>query len=152
MTALPIARSCGRCTLCCYTHTIDGLTVGGEWCKHVDHEKSQCGAYETRPDPCRNYRCLWLLGLPGTHEGDRPDRVGVVLSVPAQEHQDVADPGTGRAVKLVLAHERCRGSGDTQAAKDLFMRIAMAGKAVAVGQVGKLRRVYCPSGQVLTPS
>jgi hypothetical protein len=61
-----MARSCGDCNLCC---KIPGVAALGKknltWCAHCDIGKG-CRIYETRPDECRSFRCLWLddEGLP----------------------------------------------------------------------------------------
>lgn len=32
----------------------------GKWCAHFSRARG-CGIYETRPDDCRVFNCLWLL-------------------------------------------------------------------------------------------
>ncbi len=73
-------RSCGGCTACCFTHSVnmDGVqTRLFETCSHCVSGKG-CAIYSTRPYSCSIYKCLWLTGLP---EAMRPDIYGVVLDV-----------------------------------------------------------------------
>lgn len=74
------ARSCGGCTACCHTHSVDmgGVSTSRfETCTHCQVGVG-CGVYQSRPYFCSVYRCLWLSGLP---EHLRPDKFGVVLDV-----------------------------------------------------------------------
>lgn len=48
----------------------------GVWCKHVQGNRS-CAIYETRPNSCRIFDCLWLRGV-GT-DAMRPDKSRVIL-------------------------------------------------------------------------
>lgn len=73
-------RSCGGCTACCHTHSVnmDGVqTRPFETCTHCVSGKG-CAIYNKRPYSCSIYRCLWLTNLP---EEMRPDTYGVVLDV-----------------------------------------------------------------------
>jgi hypothetical protein len=71
------SRSCGPCKACC-----TGMAVGeidkpaGKPCPSLC--ESGCGAYETRPQSCRDYGCLWLHGHGRLME--RPDLVGYFLN------------------------------------------------------------------------
>jgi hypothetical protein len=55
-----MGRSCGDCNLCC---KIPGVGAVGKknltWRPHCDIGKG-CRIYETRPEECRDFRCLWL--------------------------------------------------------------------------------------------
>lgn len=60
-------RECGECGLCCKLPKIRALEKpAGKWCPHWDKEK-HCTIYETRPEVCRNFVCLWL-------SDDMPDK------------------------------------------------------------------------------
>jgi hypothetical protein len=53
-------RACGSCTLCCKVIGIGALAKpAGAWCAHckVGHG---CTIYETRPEECRTFFCMWL--------------------------------------------------------------------------------------------
>ena len=72
-----IGRRCGECTLCC-TYLRIGAPDGSDWkkpwvtCKHCLGRK--CSIYDDRPDPCRQFECLWLTDtfIPKKF---RPDKV-----------------------------------------------------------------------------
>lgn len=77
---------CGECTVCCKVLRVQELgKPAGEWCASVT--ASGCGRYETRPQSCRNFRCLWLEaqqdqpGHPLFPRWGRPDKSGVMLMV-----------------------------------------------------------------------
>ncbi len=73
-------RSCGGCTACCHTHSVDMDGVYTPRFKDCSHcvIGVGCGVYESRPYSCSIYRCLWLTGMP---DHMRPDKFGVVLDV-----------------------------------------------------------------------
>jgi hypothetical protein len=72
-------RACGTCTACCHVFEVpDVPTAQYEWCRHCAIGQG-CRIYETRPEDCRDFHCLWRLGF-GTDE-DRPDRHGVVIDL-----------------------------------------------------------------------
>jgi hypothetical protein len=55
-----MARSCGDCNLCCKIPGVSALQKKNlTWCAHCDIGKG-CKIYETRPQECREFRCLWL--------------------------------------------------------------------------------------------
>jgi len=75
-------RVCGSCSLCCTLLRVDELgKLGGTPCLHQrsGHPDGGCGVHAERPRICRGYRCLWLQGK--LEDGDRPDRLGAVLSL-----------------------------------------------------------------------
>lgn len=53
-------RSCGDCAMCCHLGEIPDFKPFNEWCKYcTDHHS--CGIYPSRPQPCRDFNCHWLL-------------------------------------------------------------------------------------------
>ena len=57
--ALVEGRSCGTCSLCCILPEIDEFDKpANEPCRHC-LSGGGCVAYETRPDTCRDFFCLW---------------------------------------------------------------------------------------------
>ena len=49
----------------------------GVACKHCTN--AGCAIYEDRPkNPCRNFKCAWLLDSEGLEEELRPDRCGAI--------------------------------------------------------------------------
>jgi hypothetical protein len=72
-------RACGDCTLCCKLEGIRELNKRAwQWCQHCAIGKG-CRIYAERPDPCRNFRCLWLDDM-AMDEHMRPDRAGVYVA------------------------------------------------------------------------
>lgn len=70
-------RDCGGCTACCKTHGVFSiLKMAGSWCKHCD-VGSGCQIYTDRPIECREFSCVWRLGMGGGLES-RPDKSGIV--------------------------------------------------------------------------
>lgn len=73
-------RSCGACSACCRVLRVDELRkLGGTPCPALRRDGPGCSIHATRPEICRNYRCLWLGGA--LRDEDRPDRLGAVLDM-----------------------------------------------------------------------
>jgi hypothetical protein len=73
-------RRCGDCTLCCKVMAVEALgKPAGGWCPHCKPRRG-CLIYETRPEECRQYGCLWLTDARfGEHW--KPSRSKLVLTV-----------------------------------------------------------------------
>jgi len=55
-----VPRECGPCGLCCKLLAIKSIgKPASQWCEHWDKDAG-CAIYETRPDSCRKFACLWL--------------------------------------------------------------------------------------------
>jgi hypothetical protein len=76
---------CGSCTLCCTVMRVAMEPPKAEHstCSQCTH--LGCAIYDTRPDVCRGFQCLWLASqsleayrLPPDM---RPDRAGVVIDI-----------------------------------------------------------------------
>jgi hypothetical protein len=53
-------KQCGDCSLCCKLLGIAALDKPqGQWCSHCAAPKG-CTIYDTRPQECRDFACLWL--------------------------------------------------------------------------------------------
>eukprot|EP01037_Dinobryon_pediforme_P031278 gene31278-35695_t len=71
-------RGCGTCTMCCKVMGVMALEKPeGAWCAHCKIGQG-CGIYETRPDECRSFGCLYLLD-PAFPDKYRPDRTRIVF-------------------------------------------------------------------------
>lgn len=75
-------NDCGNCTYCCNAMKVRELEKpANTWCQHCNKGKG-CAIYDTRPESCREYECLWLrtqrLEKP-LPESVRPDRTNVVI-------------------------------------------------------------------------
>lgn len=80
-------HNCDGCTACCKVLKIQELDKpGNTWCRHCKIGVG-CGAYETRPEACRIYECVWLqtqrMGKPMALEL-RPDKSRVVVGTTNQ--------------------------------------------------------------------
>lgn len=72
-----LLRKCARCTGCCTVLAVEEIDKpDGVSCKHEIKHRG-CGIYDTRPNQCRNFLCLWKLGLGSSK--DAPDKIGVVF-------------------------------------------------------------------------
>ncbi|MGA2894952.1 MAG: hypothetical protein ABSE22_18965 [Xanthobacteraceae bacterium] len=52
-------RSCGSCALCCKLLGLLDSGKMGRWCPHC-LKSSGCGIYDSRPEVCRTFNCVWL--------------------------------------------------------------------------------------------
>lgn len=69
-------RTCGDCQACCtYLPVSEVDSKALEPCQH--QSDAGCAIYETRPEPCQGYSCMWLYGYGA--DADRPDRSGVLV-------------------------------------------------------------------------
>ncbi len=82
-------RECGRCTACCFTHSVaeKGVEVTKmyDWCAHCKQGVG-CAIYTERPESCAIYRCMWRSGYFGD-DSKRPDRWGIILDTWALEEE-----------------------------------------------------------------
>lgn len=72
-----VQNKCGSCTSCCVDLEIaeyDFRKPARDTCPHLA-KTSGCSIYKTRPEVCREFRCLWLDD-PYAGEEDRPDNCG----------------------------------------------------------------------------
>lgn len=71
-------RECGPCTACCTVHQVEELRKPArQACDHLC--PSGCAIYESRPNTCRQFNCLWLRGGLDRNETLRPDHLGLVF-------------------------------------------------------------------------
>lgn len=71
---------CGECTLCCKlleTHGKDAKSPIGTYCHHCDLSAG-CKIYESRPEECRTYQCMWTM-MENAGEDLRPDKCGIIF-------------------------------------------------------------------------
>jgi hypothetical protein len=85
----PVAgRECGSCTACCVLPRINEPTLQkaeGEICPNL--AGAGCGVYETRPQTCRTYFCVWrrIGALP---DDARPDKLGALLHLHRRDENE----------------------------------------------------------------
>lgn len=76
------SRTCGTCTACCKTHGIPELKkLPNVLCPEVNKVCHNCSIYDTRPQSCRDFECLWLQGVQWLTEEDKPEKSKVVWDV-----------------------------------------------------------------------
>lgn len=78
-------NACGGCTACCTIMRVEMVPPKPARCQCEHVIRHGCAIYYTRPDPCRDWKCGWLIAqtrpagkLPSAF---RPDRSGVVLEI-----------------------------------------------------------------------
>ena len=92
-----MAGLCQDCTGCCVVFEVKDVAKSfGEPCKHIGKTLfggAGCQIYDTRPQACRHYICLWLdsqrrIEVPALPENMRPDVCKVVLGWPWGEDRE----------------------------------------------------------------
>lgn len=76
-------RECGSCTACCKISSIDVPALrkpAGVMCPNCTG--TACAIYDTRPEPCRTFFCLWRR-VGSMPDELRPDRIGVMFTIEA---------------------------------------------------------------------
>jgi len=92
---LYLTRDCGTCKACCTLMPVVELDKAPSLaCKHLNPQEGKgCTAYETRPESCRSWACVWRSGSNVVEPVERPDRLGVMLDtlrpLPGQPRLDV---------------------------------------------------------------
>ena len=143
MSSVPVlpSRECGSCTMCCKTMSVWEIDKpNGVWCKHV-RSHSSCAIYETRPQSCRSFNCLWLRGV--GPEDMRPDKSRVIMV----EAEDGAEGVKGFAAILdptrPLAWQAPKVRAFLEAVRDGYGAIGMA--------LGPRKRVFLAGQPLQTP-
>lgn len=81
--SLPViesSRRCSKCTACCTTHSVDAIGKPEfTRCSSLRPGAGGCRIYKDRPESCREWACLWLMGVGVA--SDRPDKLGIVFDV-----------------------------------------------------------------------
>jgi hypothetical protein len=73
------SRSCNGCTACCVAMGVAELDKQPFSACRFAEDGQGCGCYETRPESCRNYQCIWVQGaLP---DAFWPKLSGVVMDM-----------------------------------------------------------------------
>lgn len=131
-------RVCGGCTACCKTLPVPSISKkAGVWCEHCELGRG-CKVNDHKPNACRNFRCMWLLGAGG--EADRPDKTGVVT------HVEVSPILMQKAVFLSGLSGLQSNSRETPYALKLtLVYLKQKLPVVHVGPDGSYQRVFFPS-------
>lgn len=107
--ALQHSRVCGTCTLCCKVYIIPEIDKKmGSWCKFCAPGKG-CGKYDSRPNTCRTFNCLWILTDFLGPEW-KPERSKFVMSINPQTNFLIVqvDPGAPRSWRAEPYHSQIR--------------------------------------------
>lgn len=87
-------NACGDCTACCERLTIDGdIWDNGEKPRNTmcEYNCNGCTIYESRPQVCRDFKCVWLRikeARPSFPERLRPDNVGAMVITKEPENNE----------------------------------------------------------------
>lgn len=78
-----MTRQCGECSLCC--KVFDDIKDApekrrGGWCSQCDPGGVGCKIYDTRPQVCRNFECVWVQHDKGLPDWLKPSRSRVVVN------------------------------------------------------------------------
>ena len=101
-------RSCAGCTMCCKLLEIGALNKPpGQWCPHCKVGEG-CAIYETRPDECRSFNCLWLSDASIPEEW-APRNTRMVLAGAGAAIFVLVDPSRAGAWRNAPYHAKLRG-------------------------------------------
>ena len=129
-SAMP--RQCGACTACCTVMQVSDID-NSAGCRCVHQRDHGCAVYESRPEGCRGFTCLWLADVKGRFGPEhRPDRFGLVLADDADE----AGPEPAIAAREVWA-----GAASQPRARQLLSLL---------GRVMSVRVIPAPPGKAAT--
>jgi hypothetical protein len=102
----PCGDETGRCSACCKlpaappSPQIPGGKQPWQWCQNCDKGQG-CRIYETRPQGCRDFMCLWKV-MPTFPEELRPDKCKVLWTMTEDGRTAVATTEYPDALKSRL--------------------------------------------------
>ena len=111
-------RSCGECTVCCVSLTIDdpALQKAQGYRCHNLALNGGCAIYQTRPETCSTFYCGWRK-LKWVRETLRPDVSGVLVRLHAQRTRETGVDEMGVIFTLLTrAAWRAEGLAESIAA------------------------------------
>jgi len=131
-----MTNHCGSCNACCRVFDVPAVEKkAGVWCKHCDIGKG-CKIYETRPEVCVEFKCLWLLSQEREDKRDhlpaslRPDKCKVVIT-----------PSTNERVMAAITMPGDPGAWRKPEVYALIKKMADDGYGVCAGAPASTRRV-----------
>jgi len=128
-------RSCGTCTACCTALGVLEIDKPPcTPCKHLGTTKG-CGIYETRPESCRRYHCMWRAGLISAER--RPDRFGIVF-----------DPIEELPNEILAREVRAGALGEAEVVR-VLATIARERAVALIDSAGELQQVLGPPERAL---
>lgn len=131
----PARTECGGCDVCCDLFRIEWLDKPEKQkCKHLC--ASGCGVYDSRPDGCKEYECLYRSGYLSGDDSYRPDNLGILF--------EAADP------EFLLARETRPGGFDGKKASATLKALSASvlvymktydGPSFLIGPPGRVQEV-----------
>ncbi|HEY5409666.1 MAG TPA: YkgJ family cysteine cluster protein [Caulobacteraceae bacterium] len=123
--ALPMAKPCGDCSLCCKILRINVLEKpAGSWCHHFAKGQG-CSIHASSPAACRSFQCYWTLS-DALGDDWRPDRSKLVIwsNVEGRLIVDV-DPAFPNAWRLQPYYSQLKAwaNRDRPAPMEILVRI-----------------------------
>ena len=128
-------RSCGECTACCTALAVDEIDKE-EFVKCEHDCGTHCGIYQTRPNSCRGYQCLWTAMKEEVDNTFRPDNLGVILEL---QQSSIGPAVTVREIVPEIMRDE-----DGPAWRFVMAVAASVGAFIIVFQPGKQRRSIFP--------
>jgi len=123
-------RDCGACTVCCTSLGVPEVNKPRDIeCSHLCGQG--CGIYESRPESCRVFDCLWKQGIFETEH--RPDQLGVLFTVTGQ--------GSAFGRQCLVVHEAWPGGFEN--ARPVLQHLSETQLLILVGE-GTSRRLLGP--------
>lgn len=90
-----LENKCGTCSLCCKLPAVHSLKkLANKWCQFCSKD-GNCQIYDTRPQECHDFECMWLASQKSPHpmrDDDRPDRAHIYLERKDDVVVAVCDP------------------------------------------------------------
>jgi len=126
-------RHCGSCTLCCKVLAVRALNKPmNAWCEFCEVGRG-CKTYQTRPDECRTFDCVWLRDATFPDEF-KPQKSKVVFT---SEHGggrisayvDASFPSAWREKKLYALLKRWAAA---QAEKNFQVLVFIGKRTIAI--------------------
>jgi hypothetical protein len=131
-------RACGACTLCCKVIGIAALgKPASAWCPHCRIGRG-CGIYETRPEECKTFFCMWLADA---RLGDewKPDISKMVVTT-ADDGRTVevrCDPGFPQAWRKEPYRSQISQWAEAARPYDGMVIVAVGGRVTLVAVEGE---------------
>jgi hypothetical protein len=122
-----MTNHCGSCTACCRVFSIPELKKpAGQWCQHCTIGK-ECRVYESRPQMCRDFECLWLQSQ------SQDDRVKFPPELRPDKCKVVFSPSTNPNIMVATTMPGAPLAWRAPLVANLIDRLVKAGAAVVIG-------------------
>lgn len=125
-------RSCGGCTACCEAVAVHEIHKP-MWTRCQHQCESGCGIYESRPEPCQTYQCLWRGGVLKGEES-RPDKLGLILDLRAEGE-----------VNVLSAWEMWEGAADQPKVMEMLKELGKSMVIIVRRYRSNKRRIIGPA-------